>query len=341
MKITEEDLKRIFLIVLIAALGILTFFLVKPVILSILGGLILAYIFHPLYKFLHKYVKYSTIAAVITTIIVLAAIIIPLWFFLPIISTKLFELFRLSQGFDITVVIRQIFPAGNDQFVNQISLTLNNAIAQISSAILSSSVGFLVNFAVILLHTLLLGFVFFFALKDGSKLRDFVSEISPLRKSQEKVLTKQFEDITKSIIYGQIIIGILQGILAGLGFLIFGVEGAFILTIISIILGIIPVIGPGLVYFPVTAYLFITSDPLLAAGYLLYNLLTVSTVDNILRAHIISRKTQISQVVILVGMVGGLFLFGVLGLLIGPLILAYFVTFLKAYRDKTLSSMFD
>lgn len=341
MKITEDDLKRIFLILLIVILGVLTFFLVKPVLLSIVGGLILAYVFYPVHKFLLKYVKYETLAASIVAILVVLAIVVPLWFFLPMIAQSVFDLFRFSQNFDITEVVRSIFSGASDQFVNQVSLTLNNAIAQISSAILTSAVDLLVNFAIILLHLLLVGFVFFFALKDGPKLRTFVSEISPLRKSQEKVLVQQFEDITKSIIYGQIIIGLIQGILAGIGFLIFGVEGAFILTIVSVLLGIIPVIGPGFVFFPVTAYLFVTSDPIYAAMYLLYNLLTVSSVDNILRAHLVSRKTKISQVIILVGMIGGLFIFGVLGLLIGPLVLAYFVTFLKAYRDKTLSSLFD
>lgn len=341
MKIAEDDLKRIFLILLISILGILTFFIVRPVLLSIIGGLILAYVFYPVHRFLLKRVKYETLAACIVSILVVLAIVVPLWFFLPTVSQSVFDLFRLSQNFDITTVIRDLFPGASDQFVNQLSLTLNNAIGQVSSTLLNSSVNLLVNFAIIALHMLLVGFVFFFALKDGPKLRTFVSEISPLRKSQEKVLVQQFEDITKSIVYGQIIIGLIQGILAGIGFLLFGIEGAFILTVLSVLLGIIPVIGPGFVFIPVTAYLFVTSDPLLAAGYLLYNLLTVSSIDNILRAHLVSRKTKISQVVILVGMIGGLFLFGVLGLLIGPLVLAYFVTFLKAYRDKTLSSLFD
>ena len=72
--------------------------------------------------------------------------------------------------------------------------------------------------------------------------------------------------------------------------------------------------------------------------YLIYNVLIVSTFDNILRSYIVSKKTDISPAIIMVGMIGGLFIFGVLGLIIGPLILAYFVTFLRAYKEKKLGS---
>ena len=74
--------------------------------------------------------------------------------------------------------------------------------------------------------------------------------------------------------------------------------------------------------------------------FLAYNLLFVSTIDNFLRAHLISKKTQMSQAIVVIGMIGGVFVFSVLGLVLGPLILAYFVTLLRAYKDKTLTSMF-
>ena len=74
--------------------------------------------------------------------------------------------------------------------------------------------------------------------------------------------------------------------------------------------------------------------------FLIYNLLIVANIDNVLRIYLITRKTQMSQVIVLIGMIGGLFIFGMLGVLLGPLLLAYFITFLNAYRDNTLSSLF-
>lgn len=341
MEITDKDIRKVALILLIAVLGILVFLIIKPVLLSIIGGLILAYVFYPLYRWLIKFIKYKNLAAALVSILVLLIIFIPLYFLTPIMAEKVFDLFRLSQTLDMTSLVRQVLPAASDQLINQISATLNNAIAKISSSLLSSLVTFLIDFAVIILHVVIVAIVFFFALRDGSKLADFVSALSPLNKIQEKVLVAQFEDMTKTVIYGQVIVGLVQGILAGIGLLVFNVPNALLLTVIATILSIIPLIGPSLIYIPATIYLGVTGEPFLAILYLLYNLLIVSTVDNLIRSHLISRKTKAPQAIILVGMISGLFVFGLLGIIIGPLVLIYFITFLKAYKEKTLSSLFS
>jgi predicted PurR-regulated permease PerM len=339
MSFTEKDAKRIALAMLILFTAILAFIIVKPVLMSVLGGLILAYIFFPVYTQFLKYTKYRTIAASVVTIFVLAVIFVPLWFLAPVIVNRVFNLFQYSQSFDSAAVLSGIFP-DSGQLVTQASLAINNAIGKVSSVVVNAFVDFLVNFAVVSLHLFLVAFVFFFALRDEADLRKFVSGLSPLRKKQENDLIKQFKDITNSIIYGQIIVGIFQGIAAGIGLWLFGVPNAFLLTVLALILSIIPVIGPGLLYVPVTVYMIITGNPFLAIGYLLYNLLIVSALENILRAHIVQKKAKLSQVIALIGMIGGLLVFGVLGLILGPLILAYFVTFLRAYKEDTLSSFF-
>jgi predicted PurR-regulated permease PerM len=161
-----------------------------------------------------------------------------------------------------------------------------------------------------------------------------------LNKHQEHLVVSQFKEITDSLVYGQIIIGIAQGIIAGIGFVLFGVEGAFILTILAIIMSIIPVIGPAFVWVPVLIFMYIQGDHALAFGFLFYNLLLTSTIDNFLRPYIVSRKTNLPQVIVLVGMIGGWMTFGMLGLIIGPLLLAYILTFLRAYKERALSGLF-
>lgn len=341
MAITEKDVQRISVILLIALLAVLAFLILRPVLLSIVGGLILAYIFFPVYKWTHKVVKSKSLSAAIVSIIALAIIIVPLWFLIPVLSEQVFEFFKVLQQLDIHSLSKSFFPSASEQFVAQITNTFNSATTGIVSSILDSLLGLLINFPTITLHLVLVAFVFFFALRDGPQLRDFVSALSPLNKTQEKVLVNQFKDMTDSIVYGQIIIGLIQGILAGIGFFIFGVEHALLLTGLAIILGIIPVIGVAILYIPLGIYMLISGSPIVALIFLAYNIFIVSTVDNILRPHLVSRKTKISQVIILVGMIGGLFIFGVLGLILGPLILAYFLTFLKAYKDKNLSSLFN
>ena len=199
---------------------------------------------------------------------------------------------------------------------------------------------FFLDLPTFLLNLFVLAFVFFFSLRDGDRLKDFVLSLSPLTKSQEQTIVKQFRDITDSIVYGQILIGLAQGLLAGLGFFIFGVPNALSLTFLAVILSIIPMLGAGFVWVPVNVYLFLTGNNVLGVLFLLYNIFLTSTVDNFLRIYIVSKKSDIPAVFILIGMIGGLFLFGLLGLLLGPLIVAYFITFLKAYKDQELTSLF-
>ena len=128
---------------------------------------------------------------------------------------------------------------------------------------------------------------------------------------------------------------------AGLGFYLFGISNALVLTFLAIILGIIPLIGPAFIWIPLSIYLFTTGDATTAIAFLAYNLFIVSTVDNIVKPYIVARRSSESVVAIFIGMIGGLLVFGILGLVLGPLIITYFIILLKAYKDKTLSSLFQ
>ncbi|MBS3099224.1 AI-2E family transporter [Candidatus Pacearchaeota archaeon] len=339
MVFNDKDVKRVMIVILIALVAVLSFIVIKPVLMAALGGLVLAYIFYPVYKWLLDKVKYKDLAASIVTIIVLAIILVPLWYLAPVIVQEVFGVFQTSQNFDSTGILLRAFP-DSPQLANQASLAINNAIGKISSLIVNTFIGFLLNGAVIALHLFLVAFVFYFTLRDAPELKKFMTGLSPLHEKQEQQLVKQFKDITQSLLYGNIIVGIVQGIIAGLALWIFGIPNAFVLTLVALILGVIPLIGPGLIYIPATFYLLIAKTPSIAISYLIFNLLAVTAMENALRTHIVSRKSEVPQVIALLGMVGGLLIMGVMGLIIGPLVLAYFVTILRAYKESALSSFF-
>ena len=96
-----------------------------------------------------------------------------------------------------------------------------------------------------------------------------------------------------------------------------------------------------LIWIPAAIYLFSMGSTGAAIGFTVYSIVLVSTVDNLLRPYLVARNTKSSSVVVLVGMLGGLMVFGVLGLLIGPLVLEYLILFLEAYRTKALADMFE
>jgi len=206
---------------------------------------------------------------------------------------------------------------------------------------LSSLVDSMLNIPDMLMGILIIGFVFFFTLRDNEQLKEFVSGILPLNKVQQTILAKQFTDMTDSLIYGTIILGILQGIFAGIGFLLFGISNALTLTILAMILGCLPIFGPIMLWVPIAIAMLASGNYTIGIGYAIYNLIFTSGMETVIRPYIISQKTDLPQVMILIGMVGGVFVFGVFGILIGPLILAYFLTLLKAYKEKSLASIFS
>ena len=340
MELDEKDLKRMAIIAIGLVLAVLAFFLLKPILLSIIGGLLLAYVLYPVHLKVLKYIRSTNASAGIVSLIVVLLIILPLWFLVPIMIQQSFELFTTIQSLDIGQLVHNILPGVSDVFIAKITVSFNTFVNNFASDVLNSLVDFILNFPIWLLRAFLIAFVFFFALRDGDKLKLFIAELSPLTKSQEKIVVEKFRGIADTLIYGQVIVGIVQGITAGLGFLIFGVPNALVLTVLATVFAVIPFIGPGIVWVPVAIFLFAQGNTSVGFGFLAYNLIIVSVIDNILRTYIISKRSKIHPVVIFIGMIGGLFLFGLLGLIIGPLVLTYLLVFLRAYKEKTLVAVF-
>ena len=341
MAIKERDVKKYSAILLVVLLAVLAFMIIRPIALSIAAGLLLAYVFYPLYKYLFKVFREGTTTALAVSVVVVLLIFIPLWFIVPLVMRQLFDMFTFFQTLDVANFVRQILPTSSAQLQVDVTTAIVSFIGKIATTSLSSLGALLVDLPKVLLNLTIVIFVFFFAMRDGEKLKKYVAELSPLKKEKGTVLARQFKQITNSIIYGNFIIGIVQGVLTGVGLLIFGVPNALLLTFFAIIAAILPVLGAWLIWIPAAIYLFSMGSTGAAIGFTVYSIVLVSTVDNLLRPYLVSRNTKSSSVVVLVGMLGGLMVFGVLGLLIGPLVLEYLILFLEAYRTKALADMFE
>ena len=341
MELDNKLIKEISAIAVIIIFGILVFFSVKPIIMAIAWGLILAYIFMPVYNQVHKYTKNDILSASLTLILALLIVVLPIWFLLPTAFQQVFELYKLSQSLDINGFLQSILPSASPQLLTQFAAAINTFLGNFASTLLNSIVTTTLNLPLIFIDIIVVAFVFFFSLKDSDKIIAFVKSISPLSKSNEKIVTQQFKDITYSTIYGRFVVGLVQGLFAGLGFLIFGVGNTLVLTIAAIILGVLPVIGVFLIWIPIAIYMFVSGNVVIAIIFTLYNLIIVSNIDNLISVYIISKRTTLSPFIALISSIGGLFLFGVIGLILGPLIFAYFIILLDLYRNKNLLSLFS
>ncbi len=329
----QDFYKKIITGAILVALLILSYFLLKPILLSIITGLILAFVFAPLYDLMNKKIKSKNLSVTIICLILLAIIVIPLWFLTPVVLDQAVKVYAASQKIDLVAPLKNVFPSlfKSDLISTEILPIVKSFILKSINSLTNSFAGLILNFPTIMLQLLVVIFTFFFALRDKNSLIEYVKSLLPFPKEVEKKLFDSSKGIAASVLYGQVVIGTIQGIVTGLGFFIFGISNALLLTFLATLAGIFPIIGTSVIWIPVAAYFLIQGNSFAAVGVSVFGLLS-SLVDNLLRPIIVSRRTSLNSSLVLIGMIGGIFLFGILGIILGPLILAYLLIILELYR---------
>jgi len=336
--ITEKAFKETAMVVLVIGLFILAILVVKPVALSIIWGILLAYIFYPIYRWTVKVFKSENLSAFLICILLFLVISIPAIIIFNSLANQIIKVYVSLQSLDLASTLRQALPSelSSSPAIAQLSNSLNSFVPKIISYIINRFSGFVLNIPAMMLQLFIVIFVFFFALRDGKKAREYLKPLFNFKKEISEKLFAQFRDVTNSVLLGQVVIGVLQGVVAGIGYLIFGVPYALFFTILTIIVGIFPILGPWLVWIPIDIYLFLNGKTGAGIGLLIYGILIITWLDAIIKPLIVSRKTQVSSAVIIIGMIGGLFVFGILGLILGPLVLSYVLLVIELYRSKKI-----
>ena len=339
-KIDESYFDKIMTAIILIVLIVFSFLLLRPILLSILFGLLLAFIFDPLYDWLSKKIKSKNLSASIMLVFLLLMIILPVWFLTPILIEQSFKIFQSTLQIDFVTPLKNLFPTffASEQFTTQISSVVSSFTIKTANSITNSFTNVLLNLPAISLHILVVLFTFFFALRDRDKLADYIKSLLPFPKDIENKLFRYSSEITKSVIYGAVLIGILQGFVAGAGFFIFSVPNALFLTLLAVVAGVLPVIGTAIIWVPVFIFMLIAGNNPGAWGVFAFGMAS-SWIDNILRPLFISKMTKIHSGIVLISMIGGAFFFGVLGFVIGPLVVAYLLIILELYRKKPMPGL--
>ena len=333
----EIYFKKIMASLILLILLVLAFFLLKPILLAIIFGAILAFVFTPVYNWINKKINSPNFSALIICLLLILIIGIPILFLTPILIDQFFRFYFSFQQIDFINIFKETFP----------SLSTEGSL-NILERIIDSSLNKIINFVTSLLtinnltsyffKLLVIFFTFFFVLRDKEELISYIRSLLPFSKDIENKLFDYFRGITYSVIYGQIIIGIIQGFVVGLGLFIFKIPNALLLTSLACLAGILPVIGTVLIWVPIVIYLFVAGSTFSAFGIIFFGLIS-SSVDNLLRPIIVSKRIHINSLIVLIGMIGGLFLFGILGLILGPLILSYLLVLIELHKNKKKSDL--
>lgn len=175
-------------------------------------------------------------------------------------------------------------------------------------------------------------FVLFYSFKEGENIKQIIKDYLPINEKYKEGLINKFKETVNAITYGLIITSIIQGFVGAIGLTIFGVSNPILWGLVMAFLAMVPLLGTGLVWFPAAIYKIYNGDLFNGIGLLLFGALIVSTIDNFLRPKLISKKSNIHPVVIMLGLFGGLALFGAVGIILGPFLLAIMILFFDIYK---------
>lgn len=333
----EDYVKKIFSLSILFALVILSFLIMKPLLLSIIFGVILAFVANPIYVWVDKKIKMPSLTISLMVFALLLLVLLPIWFLTPIMIDQTLRLYSTTKTIDFVEPLKNIFPPlfASEEFSREVGSIIYSFVNKSVNAFSASLVDIILNFPALLLKLFIVLFTFFFTLRDQDKITSYIKSLLPFSNEVEKKLFSQTQGITKSVLYGQIIIGIIQGLVAGFGFFIFGVKNALLLTLLAVVAGAFPIVGTTIIWVPVVIYLLLAGSSFAAVGVSIFGLIS-NFIDHILKPMFVSSRTSIPSSIVLFGMIGGYFFFGILGFILGPLILAYLIIVLEIYRNKKI-----
>jgi len=331
----ENFLRKTMSAGILILLVVLTFFILKPILIPLFLAFLLAFVFAPVYKLFCKIFYSKNFSAILIVILLIVLILLPVWFLTPIVTDQSFKIYLAAQEIDFIAPLKKIFPSlfASDEFSAEVGSILHSFVIRTINSLLTELSNIVFNFPTLILQFSVVLFTFFFVLRDKEKLLKYIKSLLPFPKKIEKKLFESSKDITISVLYGQVIVGLVQGLILSIGLFIFKVPNSLLLSLLAMLAGIFPIIGTALVWVPVVVYLILAGNAIPSIGITFFGAIS-STVDNFLRPFIVSKKTNMHPSLILIGMIGGIFLFGVLGFILGPLILAYLLIVLELYRDK-------
>ncbi len=322
--------------------------ILSPFFQAVFWAGILAFIFYPLYKGILKLVRGNqTLGSVITTLIVLTVVI-------PIIGTLIYS--AITEGVRLYDLASQTFTVENmkttlaeiqkiepinsilkhviesDELQRNISeyiLNLAKPIGKYASHLLTSATK---NVLVIIIHLLLIIFLLFFLFVDGERWLNAIKEVLPMEKKHRNTLFEKISETLSAVIRGQLLTAIIQGTIAGLMFWILGLPIPVFFGFLTFLSAMIPVTGAATIWVPFVIYLFSIHETGKAVALLLVGTFIISLLDNILKPLLIGEKTKLPILLLFFGILGGLKLYGLTGIFMGPVILALAFALIKIYQ---------
>jgi predicted PurR-regulated permease PerM len=329
--------------------------LLAPFFTALLWSTLLYIMFSPLHRRLIRDLNFNTIKgkilrnlwAVIFTLGTMVLILIPLSLVISIFFRQIVELGRFAHELlnerpeylhdlfeKISTLLNDISAGMVVVSADSIELQARTAITtQMQQAVyLSSNIA--KNIGSFSLIMLLMMFSLFFFYVDGPYLSRLVLRAIPIKKEYISALTAKFIDITRNLFFGYIIVALLQSTVAFVIYTIFGVKGSLVLSVLTFIIVFIPMFGAAIIYIPLTIYMIVSGNIGSGILFLIISIIFISGIDNVLRPFFLRDRIHLHPLIIFFAILGGLFVFGFNGFILGPVLVILFLTVLDLFLTE-------
>lgn len=346
-----DELQHASFLLILAVVSIMMAVIVWPFAQPLLWAALAAIMFQPLYRWMLRKMRGRRNPAAITSLLVIFfAVLVPaLWLGTLVVQEALVLIASLQeQPVDLAATFNTVYdalPKAAQEAVDRSGFNdmasaqarLQELLAESSGVIASQAVSigsgalsFVLAFGVGL-------YVMFFLLRDGERIGRTLLRTIPVERSISERLAERFLGIVRATIKGSGVVGIVQGVLGGISFLIVGLESALLFGVLMTIFALVPVIGAGAVYVPVGLWLLVTGEMWQGVFVLVVGFVVISSADNVLRPILVGRDTGIPDWIILVTTLGGISFLGFSGIVLGPLVAGLFLaswSILQEQRDE-------
>lgn len=346
-----DELQQASFLLILAVVSLLMAVIIWPFATALLWAALAAIMFQPLYRWMLRKLRGRRNPAALASlgVIVFAVLVPAAWLSALVFEEALVLMATLQeQPLDLAATFDRVYGmlpqiaqeavdrsgwANVETAQTKLQELLADSAGMIATqavSIGSGALSFMLAFAVGL-------YVMFFLLRDGERIGRTLLNTVPVERSIAERLAERFLGIVRATIKGSGVVGLVQGVLAGISFVIVGLESALLFGVLTTIFALVPVIGAGAVYIPIGLWLLVTGAMWQSAFILVFGIVVISSSDNVLRPILVGRDTGIPDWIILITTLGGISFLGFSGIVLGPLVAGLFLaswSILQEYRDE-------
>ena len=337
----KNQLQSYSFLALLGGISVLLFFVFKPFIQILALAAVFAVLFHKPYEYLARRLRgWNSVAAFVIVGAVLLFFIVPLFFLGMQIFRETQNLYIDAQGNGGQYIqfIQHAVEAPVQRIVPEFTFNIAAAIGNILAFISANLASILSQTFIVTLETFLMLLAFFFFLRDGNELLAGISTASPFGKEESREILEKMHLTIKSVINGTLFVALIRWILVGVGFYILHIPNSILWGSIGGVIGAIPGLGTAFAFIPAVVYLYLLGHHVAAIVLGVYGLIVLMLVDNILTPYFFGKGLAVAPIFVLFSILGGLFFFGPLGFILGPLVLSVFLSVFRIYSTTRHTS---